>query len=633
MFNLVPLILLFPALGITINLTLARRSRQPTAGIVASVAAGLAFIIALTQFAALLGQPQGQTITLLRWLEVGAFRADWAFQVDTLSVTMMLVVTGVGTLIHVYAIGYMRGDERFSRFFIYLNLFLVAMLILVSADNYLMMFAGWEGVGLCSFLLIGFWFDRPNGEGWKNSSAARKAFVVNRIGDFGFLLAMMLLWWTFGTLNFGDVFAGVALQTATQATMIAITLLLVLGAVGKSAQIPLFVWLPEAMAGPTPVSALIHAATMVTAGIYLIARSHVLFAFAPLTQEIVVLTGAITALLAASAAIGQWDIKRVLAYSTISQLGFMMAAVGMAAYSGGIFHLITHAFFKALLFLCAGAVIQASGHGNDMRLMGGLRRRLPLTFWTYVVGALSLAGIPPLAGFFSKDEILSRAWDYNPLVYVLLSAAAFLTAFYIGRQLFTVFFGQPRSEAAVPTFGWAHAVENPRVMTVPLLILAGLTIFGGLLNFPGVESFAGWLSRTTGETGAGEFQPLVAGISLILAVLGLGLAYVLYGRQSEVGHDPLAERYGRLFSALQQCWGIDRLYQRTIVRLYDTLGVGLAWVDEAVFKGFDWKVIGGARIAAQATERTETGQLNWNVVAIIAGLVLVLGITFWMGGR
>jgi NADH-quinone oxidoreductase subunit L len=433
MFHLIPLIILLPLLGLLVNLVNGRRHHEPTAGIIASSAAGLAFVVAISQFIALLRQPEGTVITLATWLRVGEFSVPVAFQVDTLSVTMILVVTGIGTLIHIYAIGYMRGDPGFTRFFVYLNLFLAAMLLLVTADNYLLMFVGWEGVGLCSYLLIGFWFDRGQG-GTGNASAGRKAFIVNRIGDFGLLMAMFLIFWHVGTLTFREVFAQAeTIFVVGSPVVVAITLLLLLGATGKSSQIPLFIWLPDAMAGPTPVSALIHAATMVTAGIYMIARSHVLFALAPVSQTAVALIGASTALLAATIAIGQFDIKRVLAYSTISQLGFMVAAVGMGAYVAGIFHLITHAFFKALLFLAAGSVIHgleaasgkeqvASDHEppnlppanlQDMRLMGGLRRRMPMTFTVYVVGALALAGLPPLAGFFSKDEILAEALHLN----------------------------------------------------------------------------------------------------------------------------------------------------------------------------------------------------------------------------
>ncbi len=378
MFQLVPFVILIPIIGLLINVAGWRRWREPVPGLIASIAAGLSFVVAILLFITLLGRPEGDIVTVARWLPVGQLEVPLAFRVDTLSVTMMLVVTGVGTLIHIYAIGYMHGDAGFTRFFIYMNLFLAAMLLLVSADNFLLMFVGWEGVGLCSFLLISFWFDKGQ-DGTGNARAGRKAFVVNRIGDFGLILAMIILFWEFGSLSFDAVFARAeAVWTVGAPVAVAVTLLLLLGATGKSAQIPLFIWLPDAMAGPTPVSALIHAATMVTAGVYMIARCHVLFALAPVSQTAVALIGAATALLAATIAIGQFDIKRVLAYSTISQLGFMIAAVGLGAYVAGIFHLVTHAFFKALLFLAAGSVIHglehgARGKGQAARGKAGLR--------------------------------------------------------------------------------------------------------------------------------------------------------------------------------------------------------------------------------------------------------------------
>src|SRR5574341_1087531 len=526
---------------------------------------------------------------------------------------MMLVVTGVGTLIHIYAIGYMHGDideaahkrhlpdeeatlfkrKRYPKFFTYFNLFLGSMLILVTGDNYLMMFVGWELVGLCSYLLIGFWFDDP-ANGLYNSYAGRKAFVVNRVGDFGMLAALFLIFWTFGTLQFDDVFAraecmkaesqaacltlsageaaegqhieeeagehaeeaaafttpialGVGTTVALGAVVTAITLFLLLGATGKSAQIPLFVWLPDAMAGPTPVSALIHAATMVTAGIYMITRSNVLFAMAPFSSNVVAIVGAATAFVAAPIAVGQFDIKRVLAYSTISQLGFMIAAVGLGGYVAGIFHLATHAFFKALLFLSSGSVIHGIEYGahhtgdhvdpQDMRTMGGLKDHMPLTTWVYIIGALALAGLPPLAGFWSKDEILLDASREHLLVYILLTVAAFFTAFYMGRQVFMVFFGQGRSEAA------RHAHESPPLMTTPLVILAILSVIGGAMNLPfgRLHFLAEWLGEAVAYAhvpAPGEgFSLTVATISTVLALIAIGLSYLLYGQKPMVEPD------------------------------------------------------------------------------------------------
>ena len=632
MFELAPLLVLLPLAGLTLNLLLARRLREPAAGVIASAAAALAFGVAALLLAALTAQPEGATVTLANWIAVGALQVSWAFQVDTLSVTMALVVSGVGALIHIYAVGYMRGDPRFTRFFVYMNLFLAAMLTLVMADSFLMLFAGWEGVGLCSFLLIGFWFDKADGAGWRSSTAARKAFIANRVGDFGMLLAITLLFWTTGGLRFADVFAGAEAAFTPGAPLVTlIALLLLLGVTGKSAQIPLFVWLPDAMAGPTPVSALIHAATMVTAGVYLMIRAHPIFALAPAAQDVAVAVGVVTALLAGSAAAAQFDIKRVLAYSTISQLGFMVAAAGLGAYAGALFHLTTHAFFKALLFLAAGSVIHGLAHNRarsnhtgpfdpqDMRGMGGLRRRMPVTFWTFLVGALALAGLPPLAGFFSKDEILTAAASHSPLAFIGLLAAAAMTAFYVGRQLLLVFFGGPRSAAA------EHAAENPPVMTGPLVALALLAAAGGALNLPGSQALGRWLAHTIGATEHSAFALPVALAAAALALAALAAAYVLYRDYTAAAEpDPLARRLGRLFPLLAAAWGVDALYRRYVVGTFDRLGAQLAGADRSVSGGVEGWLARGVQRAGRAAARTQTGQLNWNVAGIVGGLILVL---------
>lgn len=537
-FELAPLLLIFPIIGVLFNGFAGRRFvaydrpvGEKWSGWFASLMALSSFAIAVTLFFSLVSTGgEAHVVPFFDWIYIPSadFYIPWAFQIDTLSVAMMLVVTGVGSLIHIYAIGYMHGDPNFSRFFTYLNLFLFFMLILVSGNSYLMLFVGWEGVGLCSFLLIGFWFDRSDENGRAmNADAARKAFVANRVGDLAMILAMILTFWAFGSMQFQPVFdTAVELFTANElvtvagqeftvgAVLTAITALFLVGAAGKSAQIPLFVWLPDAMAGPTPVSALIHAATMVTSGIYLIVRSNVLFEIVResgillfgliSSPDLVALIGALTALYAGLVAFTQFDIKKVLAYSTVSQLGFMIAAVGMGAYVAGMFHLITHAFFKALLFMGSGSVIHGMEHGHhhlahgehedqqgvfdpqDMRTMGGLRQKMPQTFWTYLIGSLALAGIVPLAGFWSKDEILAHANDNDGLiftvVYWVLGVAAFCTAFYMARQVKMVFFGASRHEAA------EHAHESPLTMTVPLMILAVLAIGGGLLNFPNIPA-------------------------------------------------------------------------------------------------------------------------------------------------
>ena len=689
MFNLVPLIILIPILGLLINAFFGRQFRDPGAGIVASMAAGGSFVIAALQFVALIGHPDGATVRLAEWIAVGGLSVPWAFTVDTLSVTMMLVVTGVGTLIHVYAIGYMKGDERFPRFFVYLNLFLASMLVLVTGDNYLVLFVGWELVGLCSYLLIGFWFDRDNGSlgiGVGNALAAKKAFVVNRVGDFGFLLGLFLIFWTFGTLQFEGVF-GMAMHLRESMpellpVITAITLLLLVGATGKSAQVPLYIWLPDAMAGPTPVSALIHAATMVTAGIYMITRSAPLYSLAPVSQIVVALIGAVTALLAGTIAVGQFDIKRVLAYSTISQLGFMIAAVGLGAYVAGMFHLVTHAFFKALLFLSSGSVIHGMEHGHhhsngalrmangeshheaefdpqDMRLMGGLRDKMNWTFWVYIVGALALAGIVPFAGFWSKDEILADAFHVGfsegewqgIAVYVLLIVAALFTAFYMGRQVFMVFFGVGRSDAA------KHASESGRVILVPLVILAGLSVAGGLLNLPAGHTLTKWLEHTSDLYHSGEFNFLVAGISTLVALLGIAISAAIYYRQPMAAGqaDPL-HRMGSVFVALNRKWWVDELYDLLFVRPYLWLSRFLAdavdgrflhdfFHDRILTAGFN----SGATITAEGIDlgfidrlanglaeftkgiaarfrRVQTGYVRNYALGVLLGAIAILGV-------
>ncbi|MEK6588643.1 MAG: NADH-quinone oxidoreductase subunit L [Chloroflexota bacterium] len=666
LFGLAPLVIGFPLLGLLFNLVLGRRLGERLAGWAASAAVGLAFAVSLLQFLALQSEPGGATVPVADWIQVGSLQVPWALKVDSLSVTMLLMVTGVSTLIHIYAIGYMRADVRFQgdptrfpRFFVYFNLFVAAMLVLVTGDSLLTMFVGWEGVGLCSYLLIGFWYEKGAG-GTGNAQAGKKAFVVNRIGDLGFLIAMFLAFWAFGSLRFDEVFQRAeAMGPAAAGAATAITLALLVGATGKSAQLPLFVWLPDAMAGPTPVSALIHAATMVTAGIYMIARNAVLFEMAAGSSDVVALVGAATALFAASIAVAQFDIKRVLAYSTISQLGFMIAAVGIGAHVAGMFHLLTNAFFKALLFLSAGSVIQGVEHGhaahageqldlNDMRVMGGLGSRMPVTFAVYLIGALALAGIPPLAGFFSKDEILTDAWMSNPVVFGLLSVAGALTAFYMARQLWMVFAGEPRSEAA------AHARENPAIMLVPMLALAGLSLVGGLINLPGLHPLTTFLKTTLEHAQVTEFNLGVAGLSAGLALLALAAATWVYGRKALTSREPEPVR-GALWSALHHKWWVDEIYDSLIVRPYVAFSAFLTdvvdgrfwhdWFHDTLLArnfrraagwlalGFDLPVIDGAanglgaltRSAAGRLQRLQTGYVRNYAISVFVGLVLIVG--------
>ncbi len=655
-FSLAPWLVFAPVLGLLVNVIfggwfLKRAWGETAVGTVASLASGAAFVVsALLAWSVYASGGHGESVFLAQWMHIGdpstgsgqALILDWTFRVDSLSTTMMLVVSGVGTLIHIYAIGYMHEDVRFKkdekryqRFFVFLNLFIAAMMILVSGDSYLMLFVGWEGVGLCSFLLIGFWYDMDTlgRSSWANSNAAKKAFITNRIGDLGFLIAGFLMFWAFKSFDFDTVFT--AAESASPELIVLITLFMLVGVAGKSAQIPLYVWLPDAMAGPTPVSALIHAATMVTAGVYLISRSAPLYTLVPEAQYVVAMTGAATALFAATIAVGQYDIKKVLAYSTISQLGFMVAAVGMGAFVAGMFHLVTHAFFKALLFLSAGSVILGlerghhhlahHGHGTpkspdfghagaksdarsqetldsghpeevfdpgDMRNMGGLRKTMPVTFWLYLIGTLALAGIFPFAGFWSKDEILADAFREGYTgVYWLLTIAAFFTAFYMGRQIWMVFFGEPRHEAA------AHAEESKPVITVPLMVLAFLSIVGGALNLPGLHTFTEWLEHTI-EVHAGEFVMSVALISTALALAAIVISWLIYGRNPlKAGQpDPLKKPLGLLFTGMENKWFVDEGYKAVFLDNYVRISKFLADVIDWRF-WHDWfheKVIAGA---------------------------------------
>ncbi len=637
-FNLVPWVVFLPLIGLLINLLVGRKLGETFSGTVASLATGLAFVVAVILAVNLAGHPEGVTIPLGEWISIGALNVRWAFRVDTLSVVMMLVVSGVGTLIHIYSIGYMHNDVRhnedpgrFSRFFVYLNLFIAAMMILVSADNFLMMFVGWEGVGLCSYLLIGFWFEKGK-DGTGNAEAAKKAFITNRIGDFGLLIAMFLIFVNFGTFQFDQVFSQAAeVSAAKPVVMLLITLFMLLGVTGKSAQLPLYVWLPDAMAGPTPVSALIHAATMVTAGVYLVARSAAFYALVPTAQTVVMWVGAATAFFAATIALGQSDIKKVLAYSTVSQLGFMVTAVGMGATVAGMFHLVTHAFFKGLLFLAAGSVIQGVERGmhhdphhhidpQDMREMGGLRKKMPVTFWVYLIGALALAGIAPLAGFFSKDEILASAWNSHPAIFIVLAFSAFLTAFYMGRQLMLIFFGEARSEVA------KNATESKLVVTLPLILLAILSVVGGALNLPGVHTLEKWLGHTLGEGEPAHFVWLVAGISLVLAVLGLGLGMWIYSRKQEKAFsDPLKKALGPLFTALENKWWVDELYAAVLLNPYRAFAQFMAEpVDLGLIDRIGGGLAAGTRVLAEGIRKLENGYVRSYGLLMLLGLAAIM---------
>jgi NADH-quinone oxidoreductase subunit L len=513
----------FPLVGFLISGFGKNRLKNNQAGIVGSMAVILSFVYSLALFLSMRSAGQtSATITLFSWIASAGMNIPFAFLIDPLSLTMMLIITGVGSLIHLYSIGYMHGDGRFNSFFAQMNLFTFSMLLLVMGANYLILFIGWEGVGLCSYLLIGFWFKNP-----AFNYAARKAFVMNRIGDLGFITGIILLFFTFGSLTFSEVFSKAAGMPAGTAVITAITLLFLVGAVGKSAQIPLFTWLPDAMAGPTPVSALIHAATMVTAGIYMIARSGVLFSLAPVTLSVILMLGLATAILAALIGLKQNDIKKVLAYSTVSQLGYMFIALGLGAYSTAVFHVTTHAFFKALLFLGAGSVIHAMNGEQDIRKMGGLRKAMPLTWITFFAATLAISGIPPFSGFFSKDLILSNAFAKNPLIYGIALGGALLTSFYMFRLFFLVFSGGSRSPQI-------HPHESPKIMTLPLLVLGILSVAGGFLNLPalfgGSSGFLSYLQPVVASAEAPELSHSTELMLIILSLLLIGcvIAYAGY---------------------------------------------------------------------------------------------------------
>ncbi len=644
--SLVPLIVLFPLAGFLINGLLGKKLGSGRgSGLIGSAAVGIPFALAVVLFAGMLQrtpEDRAQIVSLFNWISAGSLSVNLAYQIDQLSILMVMVVTGVGFLIHVYSIGYMHGDPGTWRFFSYMNLFIFMMLNLVLADNFVVMFLGWEGVGLCSYLLIGFWHDRTFDTGGyapgtaTTSDAAKKAFIVNRIGDFGFLIAMFMIYHMFGSLSFEDVFPrATAAALPGDKTIIWITLLLFLGATGKSAQIPLYVWLPDAMAGPTPVSALIHAATMVTAGVYMVARCSILYALAPVTMHVVAIVGVATAIFAATMGLVQNDIKKVLAYSTISQLGYMFLAVGVGSFAAGIFHLMTHAFFKALLFLGAGAVIHALHDEQDIRRMGGLGAKLPTTSKTFLVAALAISGIPPLSGFFSKDEILFRAFSQgSALLWLAGWITAGLTAFYMFRLYSLTFEGEPR---------WAeakHPHEAPAVMTLPLIVLAVLSIVGGFVGIPaslgGGNAIERWLAPVfepanvqiaLGHEAEPSTEILLMVLSIAMAVGGILAARRVYLRKPEIAAR-LSTSFGGVYRLLLNKYYVDEGYDLAVVRPIRDGSDKLLW------KGFDVGIIdgvvnGAATVVALVSgliRRIQTGVTQGYALVFVIGIVVVLGI-------
>ena len=678
--DLIWLIPLFPAAGFVINGLFGKRMSKTMVGVIACGLVFISFIFsagAVYQLLQLDSAHRSHTVRLYEWINAGPahtsegplanFRVDWGFLLDPLSSVMILVVTGIGFLIHIYSTGYMHEEDGYYRFFAYLNLFMFSMLTLVLGNNYVMMFVGWEGVGLCSYLLIGYYFHKKSA-----GDAAKKAFVVNRVGDWGFSIGIMMIFVTFGTIDFIQV--GEKVREGVMAgtlhvgdpLFIGIALALFVGAAGKSAQIPLYVWLPDAMEGPTPVSALIHAATMVTAGVYMVARSNFIYQMAPQAMTVVAVIGAVTAFFAASIGLVQNDIKRVLAYSTVSQLGYMFLALGVGAFAAGIFHLMTHAFFKALLFLGSGSVIHALHHEQDMRKMGALKNKIPVTFWTMFVGTLAIAGTPFLAGFFSKDEILWKAFSSNQghvLLWLLGAAVAGMTAFYMFRLIFMTFFGQSRVDHHTEH----HIHESPRSMTVPLIILAIGSVVAGYVGFPawlgGNNAFEKFLDPV--------FEPLpiphgpeaeysslaeagMAAASVAIALIGFGLAYSKYCKRSWEEQREVRQ-YGSLYPVFLNKYYVDEGYDFLFVNRAKDAGTGLWKFDAAVVdgavNGSAWTTVEGAlgsgwwdrwivdgivkfiggfiRTMSWPLRLIQTGYVQNYALVMILGLLIFIGYVLW----
>jgi len=659
--NLLWLIPLLPFAGFLLNGTLGRKlPRAAVAAIALLFTLAPALIVTdLWIFMKSAGAPLSLSISSAPWLAVTGFQVNFAFAVDHLTLVMLGVITGVGFLIHIYSVGYMAHEEGYWRFFAYLNLFMFFMLVLVLSSSFLLMFVGWEGVGLASYLLIGFYFTKDSA-----AAAGKKAFVVNRIGDFGFLLAMFLLIAHFGSLDFATVFAGISASPLTGGFLTAISLLLFVGAAGKSAQIPLYIWLPDAMEGPTPVSALIHAATMVTAGVYMVARCHVLYDHSHFALSVVAVIGALTAIFAATIGMVQHDIKRVLAYSTVSQLGYMFLGCGVAAYSAGIFHLMTHAFFKALLFLAAGSVIHALSSEQDMRVMGGLRKRIPITFWTMTIGVFAIAGLPPLAGFFSKDEILYQAYTsqnhFGKLLWAVGVLTAGLTSFYMFRLWFKTFFGQPRFEerTAHEDHATVHASktstlvlevepeqaahshgvhESPLVMTVPLMILAILAVIGGWVGVPiamgGHNEFEHFLApvfgTANGAEGSASLEISLAATSVAVVLIGFYAAWIFYCKHPGSAA-ALASKFKPLYSLLDHKYWVDEIYGALIVA--PLLGIARVilsgLIDTGIIQGVATGLAGTARGGGWMVRRVQSGNIRsyagWLALGAAFCIALVL---------
>ncbi len=642
MIDYIYLTVLLPLFGFLLNgLFGSKIKNEKLIGTIGSATVGISFLIAVFALFETIALPADQrtnVVELFTWLNVAGINIKFAYLVDPLSLVMALVVTGVGFLIHVYSIGYMHGDKAFWKFFAYLNLFIFAMMNLVLGDNFLVLFLGWEGVGLCSYLLIGFWYDK-NFEKGTVPQAAKKAFIVNRIGDFGFLLGMFLIYFTFDSLNFLDVFSKAENFPISESTFGLIAIFLFIGATGKSAQIPLYVWLPDAMAGPTPVSALIHAATMVTAGVYMVARASIIFVSAPAVMTVVAIIGLLTAFFAATIGLVQNDIKKVLAYSTVSQLGYMFLALGVGAFSAGIFHVMTHAFFKALLFLGAGSVIHAMHEEQNIQKYGGLKQYMPKTFITFIIAAFAISGFPGLSGFFSKDEILWYSYANGNLLYWIIGAlTAVMTTFYMFRLVSLTFFGKERFNKKEK-----HPHESPAVMTVPLIVLAFLSVVGGYIGIPEIFSgehgnvFHNWLmpvfaasERKMAIYGSHtHLEELVLMVLSVAAALGaIYAAYIIYTKRIEIANSTAAKFKG-LYNLLFNKYFVDEAYEAAVIKPIQKGSEKLLW------KFFDVKIVDGVVNGAASLidsvssiiRKMQTGIAQFYLVVMSLGIVIVL---FWI---
>ena len=626
MIKLVGLVPLFPLIGFLINGFFGKKLNKNLSGVIASSALFISFILSALIFNELnSSNVKSHIVVLFSWINSGTLQIPFEFLVDPLSSLFLLIITGIGFLIHVYSIGYMSHDEGFSRFFTYLNLFVFFMLLLVLGNNYLIMFVGWEGVGLCSYLLIGFWFKNN-----AYNNAARKAFVMNRIGDLGFLLGIILVFITFGSVSYDEIFHKAGTVQAGVITTIA--LLLFIGAMGKSAQIPLYTWLPDAMAGPTPVSALIHAATMVTAGIYMVVRSNVFYSISEVASETVAVVGVVTALFAATIGLFQNDIKKILAYSTVSQLGLMFLGLGVGAYSSAVFHVTTHAFFKALLFLGAGSVIHAMGGEQDIRKMGGLSGKIKITYVTMLLGTIAISGLPPFSGFFSKDEILAHTYEHSKTLWLLGMIASMLTAFYMFRLIFLTFFGKFRGTHEQEH----HLHESPASMTFPLIVLAVFSVFGGLLGLPEFWHLPNWMShnlesvifRKNPSTLSHDKEWMLMGLAVAAATTVIYFTYLLFikNRVLPAEKEDQMKPWQKL---IYNKYFIDEIYDAVIRRPLDVLSLVFhKFIDIQIIDGIVNGVGSSVKFMGSGVRLIQRGNIGFYVISMVLGIVLVLLLTF-----